>query len=72
MKLNDYPEPEVRLMEPDDAASILLDPSRTFADFGEVKFTPLVEFVPLAIQYYQEHGVLGEYTHLKLKDAERR
>jgi len=28
--------------------------------------------VPLAIQYYQEHGVLGEYTHLKLKDAERR
>ncbi len=72
MKLNDYPEPEVRLLEPDDAASILLDPSRTFADFGEVKFTPLVEFVPLAIQYYQEHGVLGEYTHLKLKDAERR
>jgi nucleoside-diphosphate-sugar epimerase len=72
MKLNDYPEPDIRALGPDDAASILLDPSRTFADFGEIKFTPLSEFIPLAIDYYREHGVLGEYTHLKLKDAERR
>ena len=34
MKLNDYPEPEVKPLGKDDAASILLDPSRTFADFG--------------------------------------
>lgn len=72
MKLNDYPEPEVRPLGPDDAASILLDPSRTFADFGAVTFTPLADFVPQAIEYYREYGVLGEYTHLKLKDAERR
>ena len=72
MKLNDYPEPEVRPLGPDDAASILLDPSRTFADFGEMKFTPLADFVPQAIEYYRAFGVLGEYTHLKLKDAERR
>jgi len=72
MKLNDYPEPEVRPLGPDDAASILLDPSRTFADFGEVKFTPLADFVPQAIEYYRTFGVLGEYTHLKLKEAERR
>jgi nucleoside-diphosphate-sugar epimerase len=71
MKLNDYPEPEVRPLGPDDAASILLDPSRTFEDFGEVKFTPLADFVPQAIEYYRAFGVLGEYTHLKLKDAER-
>jgi UDP-glucose 4-epimerase len=66
MKLNDYPEPEVRPLGPDDAASILLDPSRTFRDFGEVRFTPLAEFIPAAIDYYREYGVLGEYTHLKL------
>ncbi|WP_396274495.1 NAD-dependent epimerase/dehydratase family protein [Hyphomonas sp.] len=72
MKLNDYPEPEVRPLGSDDAASILLDPSRTFADFGAVTFTPLASFVPQAIEYYREFGVLGEYTHLKLKDAERR
>ena len=43
MKLNDYPEPEVKPLGPDDAPSILLDPSRTFADFGEVAFTPLAQ-----------------------------
>lgn len=65
MKFNDYPEPEVRPLGPDDAPSILLDPSHTFEDFGEVRFTPLAEFIPLAIEYYRQHGVLGEYTHLK-------
>ena len=36
MKLNDYPEPEMKPLGPDDAPSILLDPSRTFGDFGDV------------------------------------
>ena len=40
MKLNHYPEPEIRPLGPDDAPTILLDPSRTFRDFGEVAFTP--------------------------------
>lgn len=65
MKLNDYPEPEVRELGPDDAPSILLDPSRTFADFGEIAFTPLSETVQAAVDYYREYGVHGEYTHLK-------
>lgn len=65
MKFNDYPEPEVRKLGPDDAASILLDPSHTFEAFGEIGFTPLAEFIPLAVDYYRQHGVLGEYTHLK-------
>ena len=67
MKLNEYPEPEIRPLGPDDARSILLDPSRTYKDFGDIKFTPLSEFVPMAIDYYREHGVLGEYTHLKME-----
>ena len=33
MKLNDYPEPEMRPLGPDDAPSILLDPSTPFAGF---------------------------------------
>jgi UDP-glucose 4-epimerase len=64
MKLNEYPAPEIRPLGPDDAPSILLDPSRTFRDFGEVRFTPLEEIVALTVAYYQEHGVQGGYTHL--------
>ena len=67
MGITPYPEPEVRPLGPDDAASILLDPSRTFHDFGTMRFTPLQETVAAAIAYYREHGVLGEYTHLQTK-----
>ncbi len=65
MNLPDYPEPDMREIGPDDAPSILLDPSRTFADFGQIEFTPLQETVDAAIKYFQIHGTLGEYTHLK-------
>ncbi|HWA23860.1 MAG TPA: NAD-dependent epimerase/dehydratase family protein [Caulobacterales bacterium] len=71
MQLNDYPEPEIRPLGPDDARTILLDPSRTFADFGKVDFTPMSEFMPKAIDYYRKHGVFGEYTHLKLDDKKK-
>lgn len=64
LKLNDYPEPEIRPLGADDARSILLDPSRTFADFGEVAFTPLGELVQAAVDYYDTYGVTGGYTHL--------
>jgi UDP-glucose 4-epimerase len=70
MKLNDYPEPEIRPLGPDDAPSILLDPSRTFREFGEIGFTPLEEIVAQAVAYYQEHGVLGGYTHLRPAQAD--
>lgn len=65
MKLNAYPEPEVKPLGPDDAPSILLDPSRTFADFGEVEFTPLDEIARLSVERWQAEGVVGGYTHLK-------
>jgi UDP-glucose 4-epimerase len=63
--LERYPEPEMRDLGPDDAASILLDPSRTVADFGAIDFTPLPAIVNAAVQYYRAFGVAGAYTHLK-------
>jgi len=68
MKLPSYPEPEIRDIGPDDVFSILLDPSRTFADFGGVKFTPLQQTVAEAIAYYQQFGMAGEYTHLRFDE----
>ena len=65
MDIEPYPEPEVRPIGVDEAPSILLDPSRTFADFGGITFTPLAQTVTAAVEYYREHGVLGEYTHLQ-------
>lgn len=66
MKFNDYPEPEIRPLGADDAPTILLDPSRTFRDFGEIEFTPLDEIVSSTVAYYREHGVQGGYTHLRI------
>jgi len=65
MGIRDYPEPERRELSPDDAPSILLDPSRTLADFGSIEFTPLETTVWNAVKYYEEFGVVGGYTHLK-------
>lgn len=72
MKLNDYPDPEMKPLGPDDAPSILLDPSRTFADFGEVEFTPLDEITRRAVERWRSDGVVGGYTHLNEARAEVR
>lgn len=66
MKLNEYPEPEVKELEADDAPSILLDPVRTFDDFGEVEFTPLARIAEAAVQRWRDEGVQGGYTHLRI------
>jgi nucleoside-diphosphate-sugar epimerase len=65
MEVSPYPEPEVRSLGPDDAPSILLDPSRTFEDFGAIDFTPLHQTVRVAVEYYTEFGAQGGYTHLR-------
>jgi UDP-glucose 4-epimerase len=65
MQLNEYPEPEVRPLGADEAPTILLDPTRTFRDFGELRFTPLDEIVAKTVAYYKEYGVQGGYTHLR-------
>lgn len=69
MKLNHYPQPEVRQPSPGDAPSILLDPSRTVADFGKMSFMPLDEIVWRAMQHWETHGVEGGYTHLRAARA---
>lgn len=71
MGFNEYPAPDVKPLGPDDVASILLDPSRTFADFGDIDFTSLEETVKAGVDYYAEHGTLGEYTHLRLEDKKK-
>lgn len=68
MDLPNKPQAEVKELGPDDVFSILLDPSRTFEDFGQPQFTSLQETVSTAIEYYKKHGTLGEYTHLRLQD----
>ncbi len=71
MKLDKYPEPEIRDMGPDDAPSILLDPSKTIADFGVLKLTALADTVQEAVNYYNVYGVKGGYTHLRF-DLEKK
>jgi UDP-glucose 4-epimerase len=56
---------EVRARGADDAYSILLDPSKTAADFNWSTATPLEDGVRRAIDYYREFGVSETYTHLK-------
>ncbi len=64
MRLNDLADVEVRERHPDDAETILLDPSRTKSDFGwEIK-TPLKQGVAATIEYYKEFGIEQTYTHL--------
>lgn len=66
MNVPGRPQADIKELGPDDVFSILLDPSRTFQDFGKIEFTPLQTTVSEAIAYYQQHGTLGEYTHLRL------
>jgi nucleoside-diphosphate-sugar epimerase len=65
------PVADVKPLGPDDVFSILLDPSRTFQDFGKIAFTPLQTTVAEGVKYYQQHGTLGEYTHLRLQDQKK-
>ena len=66
MGFNDSVEVDIKDLDIDDVYSILLEPSRTFDDFGVIEFTPIGEIVSAAIKYYEEFGTLGEYTHLKM------
>ena len=61
-------EVEVRPRNPDDAPSILLDPSKTERDFSWSAGTPLEEGVAKAVEYYRTHGVAETFTHLKALD----
>jgi UDP-glucose 4-epimerase len=55
---------EQRPRSPNDAYTILLDPSRTNQDFGWKISTPLVTGVHKAIDYYKKYGITQTFTHL--------
>jgi len=65
--LDPAPEVEVRDRNPDDAFTILLDPSRTEDEFGWKPETPLEQGVADAIRYYRDHGIEETYTHLRIE-----
>jgi UDP-glucose 4-epimerase len=67
LELDPAPEVEVRDRNPDDAFTILLDPSRTQQDFGWKPETPLERGVAEAIAYYRDHGIEETFTHLRLE-----
>jgi UDP-glucose 4-epimerase len=55
---------DVRPRNPDDAYTILLDPSRTTSEFGWGVRTSLKDGVQRAIDWYKEHGITQTFTHL--------
>jgi UDP-glucose 4-epimerase len=58
-------EVEVRERGPDDAFTILIDPSKTNADFAWKARTPLAAGVRAAIEYYRKFGIEQTFTHLR-------
>lgn len=63
-------EVEVRPRHPDDAFTILLDPSRTNKDFSWNVKTSLTTGVQAAIDYYKQYGIEQTYTHLRSEETE--
>ncbi len=56
---------EVRPRGPDDAYSILLDPSKTNHDFEWKAKTTIEVGVKKAVEWYKTHSITETYTHLK-------
>jgi UDP-glucose 4-epimerase len=71
LDMPDKADVEVRPRGADDAATILLDPSETEADFGWRTSTPLTEGVRRAVEYYRDYGIEETYTHLKAVEETR-
>ena len=57
-------EVEVRERNPDDAFTILLDPSETISQLGWKVAMPLASGVKSTIEWYKEHGIEQTFTHL--------
>ena len=63
---------EVRPRLPDDAFTILLDPSKTNRDFQWKTTTTLPYGVKKAIEYYRASGISQTFTHLKNLDGKEK
>ena len=68
LRLNIAHEVEVRERHPEDAYTILLDPSRTEKELGWRVKTQLATGVQRAVEYYRAFGIEETYTHLKSVD----
>ena len=60
---------EILPRSPDDAYTILLDPSKTKQDFGWHVSTPLDVGVDAAIKWYKTYGITQTFTHLKAVES---
>lgn len=61
---------EVRARGEDDAETILLDPSKTEAEFSWKATIPLTTGIERAIAWYRERGLQETHTHLRMPDEE--
>lgn len=59
------PQPTRQPRGADDVATILLDPSDTYAEFGWAANTPLTYGIKEAVGWYEANGVTETYTHLR-------
>jgi UDP-glucose 4-epimerase len=59
---------EERERGPDDAPTILLDPTKTQADFDWQATTPLREGIRKTVEWYKTHGVEQTFTHLRMNE----
>jgi UDP-glucose 4-epimerase len=69
MKIKLDKDVEVRPRAPDDAYTILLDPSKTNTDFQWKASTPLTVGVAQAMSWYRTHPIQQTFTHLKPVEA---
>ena len=60
---------EIRPRAPNDAYTILLDPSLTNSDFSWRSSTSLVEDMATAIDWYKRFSIHQTFTHLRLETA---
>jgi len=61
-------EVEVKARGKDDVYTILIDPSKTNADFNWKTSTPLEIGVKAAVEYYKKYGISQTFTHLKQEE----
>ncbi len=61
----DAPPPTVTPRGADDVATLLLDPSETYLEYGWAAHTPLPDGIAKAVSWYRDNGVADTFTHLK-------
>ena len=64
---SDAPDPEPQPRQPDDVATLLLDPADTYAEYGWTARTPLVTGIRAAVDWYRASGVGETYSHLAVR-----